>query len=506
MYYNVEDDFVVDCNKCPQFEAVRGKFDLAKTPLHVYVTSDKMSPTPYCLSIKLSKFDPGMNRGWKVCFENVENQIKWLVAISKVVVQNDPKGLKRSTGDINDVNDKQPYQHISDEESHIADERTPLIAKTLKYNDPGVSEVVTNRFCLTGNSLLLTIAAFNVALIAGSTWFIILIDLILFKLIQTIPLQSTSQVKGAFENEQDQKKITIKQPNNDGFTPGFSTIKSGVGGDENSLLPKWKLATENLLVRSDTYLVDKQKYLSSSPLYELVQCDIFISPEPDQNFSRRVDLSKLGAEKSNGLDDIPDILVISMSLPIDAPKISFGSSSDTSRSFTLVFYFRLSDDTLKLLNDEHIEHPARNALKLWQKWCSCSREPTSESNKKILSRFKLIPLVLNPDECGLPASMSGYNNKPMLVKRIGTTGLINQRSIKINDSINLNCLEFNINFHEFPFIAKQAFSYLLQNVMVNCEAILGFVIEARDDDELPEVVCGMGQICRPNLTTVQEIE
>ena len=172
---------------------------------------------------------------------------------------------------------------------------------------------------------------------------------------------------------------------------------------------------------------------------------------------------------------------------------------------TCMFYFRLSDETLKLLNDPGIEHEARSALNVWQSWCKCAQNPTSEENKKMLSRFKLIPLVLNSDECGLPSSMSGYNNKPMLVKRIGTTGLIHHHLINLNDSKSLHCMEFNINFHEFPFIAKQAFSYLLQNVVLNCEAILGFVIEARDDDELPEVVCGMGQICRPDILSLQEI-
>lgn len=60
-------------------------------------------------------------------------------------------------------------------------------------------------------------------------------------------------------------------------------------------------------------------------------------------------------------------------------------------------------------------------------------------------------------------------------------------------------MEFDISFHHFPYLFKQGTSYLKDSFFQKVLASFGFVIEGRNDDELPEVVIGEGmQICYPD--------
>ena len=66
--------------------------------------------------------------------------------------------------------------------------------------------------------------------------------------------------------------------------------------------------------------------------------------------------------------------------------------------------------------------------------------------------------------------------------------------------------ESRIKELEAKLIAKQAFSFLAQNIVKNCEVVIGFVIEGREEDELSEVICGTGQLCRPDPINLIEVE
>lgn len=76
LYFDAKNDFTLDKNKCPSPEMARGKFDLTKIPLRVYITSDSTSPSLHCIAIK-PKSDPRNNKGWKICFDDIDEQMKW---------------------------------------------------------------------------------------------------------------------------------------------------------------------------------------------------------------------------------------------------------------------------------------------------------------------------------------------------------------------------------------------------------------------------------------------
>ena len=438
-----------------------------------------------------------------------------LTEISKIIAVKS-SSMKRKNRDFDSKEDAfnsnasdsdQDHQVESDDDEGRDEQTKVIVSKGSDSSPTSVFEKWNDRILLGGKNLIFAVVAFNIAFFSGTgIWFILLIDIILFTLVETSSPLAMKMQSSSIEKSVRKKKSKLQQYSEKALEPGFSTVKEDSEGSEFTDKAKWSVPKEKIMVRSRTYLKDRLKIASDDPLYELLDCDVFVSSCAASNFSSRIDLAKLQVKPAN-IPHVPDILIFSLSLPLDAPKLSFGASVDTSRSVTVLFYFRVSDRTIQLMKDSTILDDSRNAVNLWTKWCECAEDPTSELNKKVLSRFKLIPLVLNPDECGLPSTMSGYNNKPMLVKRIGITGLINRGTLPTEDDSNaLKTMEFNINFHEFPFIAKQAFSFLAQNIVKNCEVVIGFVIEGREEDELSEVICGTGQLCRPDPINLIEVE
>lgn len=60
-----------------------------------------------------------------------------------------------------------------------------------------------------------------------------------------------------------------------------------------------------------------------------------------------------------------------------------------------------------------------------------------------------------------------------------------------------NCLEMEVSFHPFPWATKQAIQYLREHVFQKLLLTFGFVIEGRDETELPETLIGLCQLCFP---------
>jgi hypothetical protein len=127
-----------------------------------------------------------------------------------------------------------------------------------------------------------------------------------------------------------------------------------------------------------------------------------------------------------------------------------------------------------------------NAVRLFEEWCR--RAPT---DPKFMSRFKVVPNAHNLKEIGMPGWISKYNGKPFLIKRPGQTGFLFNHP-------ELSCMEFDISLHPFPYLAKQAICYMKDSYFKKILVSFGFVIEGRADDELPECLIGLMQLCYPD--------
>jgi hypothetical protein len=255
------------------------------------------------------------------------------------------------------------------------------------------------------------------------------------------------------------------------------------------------------MVRSHGYLSTKKKIPSPGELYQLVTIDIFESPRRYPDMAPRVQLPKVHFDDGDKPKTwhSPDIFIVSFALPTDPPKMTGAAESDGG-GYTVTMYFKMHDDTREILRritcedyDPSQEPPVKdvqkskvNAVRLFEEWCR--RAPT---DPKFQSRFKLVPHAHNLKEIGMPGWISKYNGKPLLIKRPGQTGFLLPHP-------ELSCIEFDISLHVFPFVAKKAICYMKENFFRKVLVTFGFVIEGRADDELPECVIGLMQLCYPD--------
>eukprot|EP00814_Leptocylindrus_danicus_P010625 CAMPEP_0116006432 /NCGR_PEP_ID=MMETSP0321-20121206/1726_1 /TAXON_ID=163516 /ORGANISM="Leptocylindrus danicus var. danicus, Strain B650" /LENGTH=411 /DNA_ID=CAMNT_0003474987 /DNA_START=433 /DNA_END=1668 /DNA_ORIENTATION=+ len=275
-----------------------------------------------------------------------------------------------------------------------------------------------------------------------------------------------------------------------------------------SFVPEWKpvIATggpdaDEVPVRTKGYLKTGIKKPSQQSLYEIVAFDLIMSENRIVGeVSTRVQLpDQFG---SGDADDqfkgvyAPKSLVIVLAVPEETPRI--GRPRDDGRGLNFILYFQMKDITISILrkiqngdyeNDyTEEEKPLVPAVKLLDEWFR--RTSGDDPDTEFASRFKFVPFSPNATTI-LPSSMSKYNGKPLLIKRTGATGLhVHNPAIP-----NVPVREFCINFHAFPYLAKQAFSYTVRNYLEAFVMRTCFVIEGRDDDELPEVIIGGASIC-----------
>lgn len=136
-------------------------------------------------------------------------------------------------------------------------------------------------------------------------------------------------------------------------------------------------------------------------------------------------------------------------------------------------------------NDTPLERV--NAVLLWERWCQ-----RASSDPKEQARFKVIVNSPNLRSLGVPSWICKYNGKPFLIKRSGVTGHLFKHSSN-------NLIEYDVTLLPFPYLFKQAMSYLKEHYFKQLLINFAFVIEGRDNSELPECLIGDAlQLCYPD--------
>lgn len=314
------------------------------------------------------------------------------------------------------------------------------------------------------------------------------------------------------ENREVNEKTCISEPPaliRHGFKPTAGSTTLRVANESEPDLAhgtqfiRWtSLDNQTVQVRSHGYLTTKKKIPAPDSLYEVIAVEICQSETQIRRFVEKIILPPSSLpivdDKSERTWISPDIFVISLAVPTEEP--SFSRSTTDGGGIIVVSIYRMKEETRKVLKivtssgyDASKCHnilgnkSTINAIKLFEKWCRNS--PTDE---KMQGRFKMIPNVHNLDEVGLPSYISKYCGKPVLIKRVNVTGFLSNHP-------ELNAMEFDITLHPFPYLAKKAMSYLYDNIFAKAIISLSYVIEGRDDDELPEALIGDGvKLLRPD--------
>ena len=218
----------------------------------------------------------------------------------------------------------------------------------------------------------------------------------------------------------------------------------------------------------------KKKTASAMALYEPFAVDTFCARKNVDHIAKFLTLP--------GVQDIdthhpavPPIMIVQMQLPTESPPL-FGSVED-GPGWAVVFYFKITADTCKQLQDLSVASPA---VKLFVKYCE-----KAEVDFAWRSRLKMIGCCSNLEELGVPAAIAAYNAKPVMIKKSG--------SIYRGSSY----LEVNINIHKWPTYVQKCIQYMYsQSTLMYLQ--VGFVIEGRDDEDLPEAIFGCVAVNRPD--------
>lgn len=172
---------------------------------------------------------------------------------------------------------------------------------------------------------------------------------------------------------------------------------------------------------------------------------------------------------------VPPLFIVQLQIPSEPPRSLF-TSSDNGPGWALVMYFRVTEETCRELADLSTASPA---VRLFAEWCRLA--PTDAAMR---GRFKVINQCSNMEQLGFSSVLVSYNGKPVLIRRTGSLFR------------GENYLEFNVHVHKFDTFAKQGI-YQISSLCGNMAMQVGFVIEGRDDSELPETLFAAVAVNRP---------
>jgi len=508
----------MDKLKSPSGDTPRGILDLSKERASVSASMGHSgAPTPFCLSIKVKSLTQ-----WKFAFDSHGMMMEFLATLTDVIVETS-LGLAEKSKEGNWELENYCISRKDGEESNANDTDTVVREGTRALGTALTSRTDLLDRCtadapwmLAGNSLYIAWAAANGALLlarSSSTsidqfWKLFVFTNFGIWQLCTRPKVSSLHRQSKSVDITTESNVPAPSSIDKSFRPtaGNTTIKvSSVVKNNEIDMPSWlPISPSTMDVRSHGYLSTKKKISCPGELYECIAVDCFASNARFTDIAARVKLPDVSFDDGDSPKtwQSPDIFIASLAIPTEAPR--FGQSTDDGPGVTVVGYFKMKEETRAILrrvtapgydpssdeseSDIDVQKRTVNGVRLWEQYCiQAPSDPTFQA------RFKLIPSA-NLEELGCPAYISKYNGKPVLIKRNQVTGFFTEYP-------SLNAMSFEISFHPFPYLFKQAMAYL-KDYFDSTVGTFGFVIEGRNDDELPEVMIGAMQLCYPGPSLI----
>jgi len=255
--------------------------------------------------------------------------------------------------------------------------------------------------------------------------------------------------------------------------PRASPFASVQHKSENSRSLYWsELDASEFMVRSAGYAQNKWKEASAPALYDCVAVDVLRAKDGAEaeltsllHHRKMENFDWWREDDCGGWDDawgVPRVLIVNSLMPIHSPM----SWTKKPPASSMVAFFRLSKTAREALKSgQHVPQ-----LSLWQRLVGLgvsTRDGTS---------FKAIGQLPAESLSQLPSFLQGYNGKPALITY--TCKLIQHKSLQ-------DVLEVDIDVGQWSFLVRQSlFSY--QDVLAEHAFHVGFLVEGREEAELPE--------------------
>ncbi|CAM9549464.1 unnamed protein product [Choristocarpus tenellus] len=257
------------------------------------------------------------------------------------------------------------------------------------------------------------------------------------------------------------------------------------------------------------YLRTKHKEPSGEALYELVAIDWYRSEARLERLGERISLPIV----ERGHPTVPSLFIINMQMPMEAPTVMRKKKVD-GPTLHVVFYFAISEDTVKALEDPD---SASSSIRLLQAYCS-----QAESDPTMRRRLKTVALLRNMSVLELPKFIHPYNGKPVLFTKSGLLTRGNcKREIKAkgtgsdvracrgngNEGTGQgqdkeiggegghggsfapgSYLEMDVNVWRWSFLARKGLNHVRHKFGSMCISV-AFLVEGRSDDEVRGYLC-----------------
>ena len=524
-----------------EINAPRGIIDLVSsnaTATVLPMEHNSTSPTPYRLAIMVRS-----EVKWLLCFDTSDELMKWLNVLTNVALAQSAALFKKEHGydyvalnskgsDTKDEatdnvstknsprNGQEERQQTSSQSipSEVAIQNSPIKQnlifshlQSIADNDFIILLLLLNvgfiyLFCMADSSTLLSHSI--VAVFVNVLTFAHLLrkrgDLKSWR--QKISGDLNGNPTKLQNSKQKQMQAQLTSSNTptteqvDSIKPNAGTTLSRVGSPDDeydSSMNRWMAPCENIIqVRGSNYLYDGHKIPAATGLYDLVEVDAFDSDVHVVDLSSRFKIPQAKTEEK-GAWKAPTSLIISFALPMASSEHAWRRKAGNSKGYIVTCYYQMKDQTrrlLEIISDESITDEDKevklrdevgdnyksvvNGVKLWERWCT-----TVPEDEDMQKRLKFISKGENLKELGVPSWICKYNGKPVLMKRPNVTNYVFHHPEQ-------DAIEIDINLHPFPFIFKQAMSYLKDHYFSRMLMTFAFLIEGRDEDELPEVLLG----------------
>ncbi len=272
-------------------------------------------------------------------------------------------------------------------------------------------------------------------------------------------------------------------------TPSSSHKKASAG--DSSTLPvigtdtshTWMpIAASDFNLRTGpNYKRNGIKAPSGPSLYELVGIDCVQTPQRIDDIGSKVHFPDEWSSAVSNHPDVPPIFIVNAQLPSTFETSLFSEITDGD-GWSLVHYFRIRPEVAEQLKNIETASPA---VKLLVGYCRNAPAEQNDSYSTWFGRFKLILRCENVEQFGLPSFITSYNGQPVLIRNTGN--VINRRTH----------VEMDINVHRFGNAPKKGLS-ILMNRFESMDISTAFCLEAREDDEMPEVLLGCARIHKPD--------